>query len=182
MKIHELTQIFGPVIESAAKEIIPEISLRPLFQPTMQPAGDMGVYYTILDEHRYGTAQSFKGNDVKISPDGKKKFIDKGEIQVVETLIQFSFRYHPDPAKSIITAKDIADHAAMKFASRTNLLNMRTKQVSILKIPTVKNPSFENQSDQFEFMPSFDVVFITNRSIKDQVPIIESFFGYVYSV
>lgn len=170
----DLVELFAPIVEEEAQRLVPGIELLALNQPTNQPRGDSGVFYSFLFDYDHGTPREQRRGR------GPGLNLETKMTQVVETTVQFSVLHDIGP--SLVTAKDIANAIRMRLKSRPILSILRRGGASILKIDVVRNPAISNDQDQFEFMASFDVVFIHNQVLESTMPKVDRAIGKVIGV
>lgn len=177
----DLIKVFSSIIEKSLFDIdLQDVPVVQLDQPTQQPRGTSGVFFTNLYDVRIG----WKSSDIKY--DEVNDCFLFTERQHMEALIQISVLYpfFPDKDNAITkrTAKDIANYLAQKLNSDNSIFIFNSVGIGVLRISDIRQQSFDNDRDQFEFMPSFDLNIVYNRKINQKVPKIKDIVYDIYRV
>ena len=177
----DLIVVFADLLERALKANgINDLPVVQLNQPTQQPRGDAGVFFSFLFDDHVGWMVS----DMEYDPVADDfKFTEAqhmiGSIQI-SVLYPFNPEIH-DPSTRP-TAKDVANYLAMKMKSMNYIRFFRAAGLGILRVKNVRQNPFENDRDQYEFMPSFDMELTYNREIGQTVPRIVEILGTIERV
>ena len=90
------------------------------------------------------------------------------QLQQYETRFQISAWATQNPADTTsLTASDYANYAVYIMQSMTTVAALEAIGCGIYSVKDVRNPSFMDERDRFEFSPSFDFV-ITHKQIITQ--------------
>jgi hypothetical protein len=93
------------------------------------------------------------------------------ETTVFETTFQFSALSTQNPSNvSQLTAADILNYARYVLQSGSTIATLEAQGVGVLNVRQVRNPSFRDDKDVFEYSPSFDVTFTHKQIIITAVP------------
>mgnify|MGYP006914385349 CR=1 FL=1 len=180
MKDLDLIGLFSGLLESAiAAEGITDTDVIQLFQPTQQSRADSGdgVYFQLLFTRNYGSAYKTQtyNQDTGV--------FDTVQIQQMVAKFQISVFYPADPSNvDRLSSNDLATNIAMRMQSDDSIQKLRAAGVGITRITDVRNPQFDNEQDQSEFVPNFDMDLNYNREIDGTVQKIVEFIGTVRSV
>ena len=162
-----------------AGEAIAGISGTPVkqaFQPTAQGANSQPTAYLHkLFDRRYG----FLGrSDIWDSTQ-----IVHTETQQYETTFQLSVLATQNPATpNQYTASDICNLCAAILQSSVSVASLQAQGVGIERITDVRNPSFLDDREQFEYSPNFDFVLTHKQIITSTTPILQSEELAIYTV
>lgn len=132
------------------------------YQPTHQgaPTQPTIAIYKLFD-HPYGFPQ-FKTD---------KQAGTRLTTRKYETTLQVEGRAIVKPKDATpMTASDWANIAQMFLQSREFLAVLKTANAGVLRITEVRNPEFDDDFNQHEFAPSFDVVITHDRVLTAMIP------------
>lgn len=154
------------------------VSLARNFQQTQQGAASGPyVYFVKIGDRRHGSPG--RKDTLNILADN----FTHEETQVYETTYQLSAWIPQTPANvTSLTESDILNIVSCIIQSDDLLAAFRAAGVGILRVTDVRNPYIEDDRDQFEAVPSFDVVLTHTRKIAATIPAVvtyESNFGRV---
>lgn len=94
-------------------------------------------------------------------------------IQQYETTFQANCWATQDPANTAsLTASDLANYAAYIIQSDSTVTALEANGWGIYRVSQVRNPSFTDDRDRFEFAPSFDFTITHKQIITLTSPII----------
>lgn len=148
-----------------------DVSISQKTQPEFQgvPSG-RSVFIQKLFDNRFG----FVGRTQTY--DEPSDTITKTDQQVIDVTFQISVlaRQGYDPTKP--TASDIANLLAMALSSR-GTIHAFMPEANILRITDVRNMDFEDDQSRFEYIPSFDVTFVTDRTFNEIIQVIDRVTG-----
>lgn len=137
------------------------------FQPRTQGRITTPVlYFFFLDANRYG----WTGREDVADP------LNPGQVTHTESQwyrqpIQFMPLVPQDPKNlTQLTAGDVAAAVSSIMASDKVRSAFAAQGVGMERITQVRNPSFVNDENRFEFAPSFDVVLTHKRSVVTAQP------------
>ncbi|ATW57888.1 hypothetical protein CNR33_00042 [Pseudomonas phage tabernarius] len=106
-----------------------------------------------------------------------------GIQQAYETHFQISVLNWQDPTnENINTASDLVNGVFQLLMIESMRSTMKAKNLMVLRVDQVRNPSFENDKGQFEYHPNFDLVLTHNamRRIKiDTTEVVEGTIRFV---
>ncbi|QDH49587.1 hypothetical protein KYLE_39 [Pantoea phage Kyle] len=148
------------------------------YQPRQQgvPTGN-SVYVEKLYSHVYGSPSLGLKYD-----SNKDVFIEK-EGQIYNTTFQISVLLPQIPGNTDIpTAADVAEHLQRWISSRASLRIFRSKGLSIYRILDVKNRKFQDDQEQHEAFPSFDVTFNHINSLESEIGAVKRVVGRIIGV
>lgn len=137
---------------------------------------ETAVYFQKMFDRRYG----IKG--VSSTYDEVSGDFEKTETQVIDITFQVSVLIPPTYSEDALTALDVVNAVAMGLASRPSVREYVKNGFNVLKITDVTNPVFTDDRFQFEFMPSFDIVFVASRQYNSRVPKVDKYRGDAYEV
>lgn len=152
-----------PLAEFLLKEYGYVVDVAALNQPTQQgrTADGRGVYFQFLFDNRMGTPQ------VTYVFDQVAKHFDTTETQNYLGKVQISVLWPQDPETDFdISAIDVANQCARFMNSRVYILRLRSKNIGVTKISSIRPNPISNDRDQFEYMPTFDIDFSFNGHIN----------------
>lgn len=146
------------------------------FQQTQQGAATSPyVYFVKLSDRRYGHPAR---KDVFAPLDG---VFAHSEVQYYESTYQFSAWVPQLPVSATaLTESDILNKVAGIIQSDAILAAFRSAGLGILRVEDVRNPYITDDRDQFEAVPSFDVVFTHTRSVATTVPAAVTYDAVIY--
>lgn len=180
MKDADLIVLFTGLLESAlTAENISDVPVVQLYQPTQQSRADSGngVYFQFLFTRNYGSPQKTK------SYNSTTKVFDTIQTQQMVTKVQISVFYPADPSDTDrLTSHDLAANLSMRMQSDKTIRALRAAGVGITRITDIRNPNFDNEQDQSEFVPNFDLDLNYNRVVNDTVDRIVEITGQVIEV
>jgi len=176
---NSLIQLFLPIIN--AQLIIDGFTttvVKQSNQPTMQGINTVPtVYFFKVANKRYG----FLGrNDVWNDVDSEMVHT---ESQYIESTWQFSALVLQNPSNtSLPTASDLINDVAsiMQSDKTRNILN--ASGVGVLRVADIRNPYFQDDRDNFEASPSFDITFVYQNIRTSTSPVITDFVPAIYGV
>lgn len=141
------------------------------FQQTQQGA-EVGpaVYFVKIGDHRYGHPSR------KDTLDLSGETFTHEERQVYESTYQFSAWVPQDPTDVVgLTESDILNAVSCIIQSDVLIKAFRAAGVEVLRVSEVRNPYIVDDRDQFEAVPSFDVVLVHSRKLRATVPAVVSY-------
>lgn len=147
------------------------VKLKRNFQSRQQGA-DKGpyVYFHKLGDRRHGSP---KRKDVLDIPSGE---FTHSEIQQYETTYQFSAWIPQDPADVTgLTESDILNIVSGIMQSDSLVAAFQSAGVGILRVTDVRNPYIVDDRDQFEAIPTFDVVLTHKRISASTIPAVVTY-------
>lgn len=136
-----------------------------LDQPTLQgrPSGPALLIQKIPGDKRYGW---LKREDVP-DPDVPTQMIHR-EVQFYESTIQIEALGPPAPSTGAplptSTASDLVNLAAAIVQGDAGMKQMRDAGLGVLRVTQVRNPFMKNDREQYEAVPSFDLV-VTHEQV-----------------
>lgn len=151
-------QIIALVRSTLLAQIGPGVEVLQLYQPSIvgQASGPQILLQTVANR-RYGT---LRREDVPPVP--PETDLTHKETQWWETTIQVgaTARRNPQDANfmTLPSAMDVCKAASDILQSDTGLNALAVQRVRPLRITEIRQVRFVNDSDQFEAMPSFDLV------------------------
>ena len=134
-------------------------------QPTLQgiPSGNV-VFMEKIFDHPYGTAGT------AYAYESASNTFNDTETQVYESTFQISTLWPQDPSNDAIpTASDVLNMLKMWLTGGPTIRALIAGGASLLKVSQVRNPAFQDDKDQQEFHPSFDVVMVHNSAVTFSV-------------
>lgn len=136
------------------------------------------VYFSKISDHRHGHP---KRSDVFNETTG---VFDHQEIQVYESTYQFNAWIPQDPANiNQLTESDTLNVVSGIIQTDAILAAFNAAGVGILRVTDVRNPYIVDDRDQFEAIPSFDIVLTHQRNTAvAQVAVVTSHEFNVYEV
>lgn len=147
------------------------VKLKRNFQAQQQGADTTPyVYFVKIGDHRYG----------HVSRKDKYVLLDDAfrhtETQQYETTYQFSAWVPQDPKDVTgLTESDILNLVSGIIQSDAILAAFRAQDVGILRVTDVRNPYIVDERDQFEAVPSFDVVLTHKRTSVSTIPAVVTY-------
>lgn len=146
---------------------IDDVTVKQSYQPTMQgvEAGP-AIYFTKLPmDRRKGWPYRSDGWN-----DDMTAFITT-ERQEYETTIQFSAMKREDPESlDELTASDLGNQAASILQSEVAMAALADEGLSVLRVGEVRSGKITNGEDQFETVPSFDLVVLHEQVTVTTTP------------
>lgn len=141
------------------------------FQQRQQAAStEPYVYFFKLGDHKHGSP---KRKDTLDIPSGE---FTHAEYQVYETSYQFSAWIPQTPADTTsLTESDILNVVSGIMQSDSFLAAFQAEEVGILRVTDVRNPYIVDDRDQFEAIPSFDVVLTHKRQLVSTLPAVVTY-------
>lgn len=141
------------------------------FQPSQQstPAGFVAYVFQINNK-RYGWQS---GSDKFNSGTNS---IDHIERYIINKFLQISTQAITDP-KALRTSGDVAESIAAWLGSQEVILRLKSQEVEIFRITTIRHPHFTNDLDRYEGDPSFDFILSYTQEIESITPPIDNIDG-----
>lgn len=135
-----------------------------LDQPTLQgrPDGPALLFQKLPGDKRYGWVKREDTDD----PDNPAQMIHR-ETQFYETTLQIeALGPQPVPGAALpsSTASDLVNLAAAILQSDAAIASLRAAGLGVLRVTQVRNPFMKNDRDQYEAVPSFDLV-VTHEQV-----------------
>lgn len=172
---NQLIQLFLPIIKNGlVADGFGEVLTQQKDQPTQQgiPRGPT-VYFQKLHDHRYGW--------VGANPQWNGSLEHNTEIQWHETTFQISTLVVQNPlTPNQYTAADLANEVASIMQSEATQAILMAQNVGLLRVTEITNPYFQDDRDQFEATPSFDLVLTHLETRVSTVPVVSSYDAIVY--
>lgn len=162
-----------PAIQSAPG--LSGVKLARSFQPRQQGASSAPyVYFFKVGDHRHGSPQRKDVFDASTST------FTHTEIQQYESTYQFSAWVPQDPKDVTgLTESDILNTVSGIIQSDSILAAFRSQEVGILRVLDVRNPYIVDDHDQFEAVPSFDVILTHKRVSVSTIPAVVTYEAHV---
>ncbi len=176
---NSLIQLFLPIIN--AQLIVDGFTttvVKQSNQPTMQGINTAPtVYFFKVANKRYG----FLGrNDVW---DSVHSQMVHTESQYIESTWQFSALVLQNPSNlALPTASDLINDVASIMQSDKTRDILNASGVGVLRITDIRNPYFQDDRDNFEASPSFDITFVYQNIRTSTNPVITDFVPAIYGV
>lgn len=128
------------------------------------------VYFVKLADRRYGSPAK---KDVF---DAQAGTFTHSEIQQYETTYQFSAWVPQDPKDVTgLTESDILNTVSSIMQSDAIISAFNAAGVGILRVTDVRNPYILDDHDQFEAVPSFDVILTHKRTSVSTIPAVATY-------
>lgn len=131
-------------------------------QPTLQgrPNGPALLFQKLPGDKRYGWTKREDAPD----PDNPALMIHT-ETQFCETTLQIE-ALGPQPGATLpsSTPSDLVNLAAAILQSDAAIAALRASGLGVLRVTQVRNPMMKNDRDQYEAVPSFDLV-VTHEQV-----------------
>lgn len=128
------------------------------------------VYFYKLGDKRYGSPAR-KDQYAPITGD-----FQHVETQVYESTYQFSAWIPQDPTNTNgLTESDILNAVSGIIQSDAILSAFQAQGVGVLRVTDVRNPYIVDDHDQFEAVPSFDVVLTHKRQRVVTIPAVTAY-------
>lgn len=173
MNDKELNALFvGPLLAAMTADIrLSGVRLARSYQQTQQGATSGAyVYFVKISDHRYGHPWR---SDVWDAPNSLMRH---AETQTYETTYQLSAWIPQDSTDvTALTESDILNIVCGIMQSDTILAAFRAAGAGILRVTEVRNPYIVDDRDQFEAVPSFDVVLTHKRNIVATLPAVVTY-------
>ncbi len=163
-----IAKLIALIKAGATNAGIPDIIIKQSFQPTKQ-----GV-------NSAPTAYMFKVGDRRVGSPYRTDIWDAGlekmvhtEMQQYESTFQIAALVTQDPSTpAAMTASDVLNRISYILQSSASIQSLEDYDLGILRITDVRNPYFENDKEQYQASPSFDLTITHKQSIITQTPII----------
>lgn len=128
------------------------------------------VYFVKIGDRRYGSPAK-KDHYAPLTGD----FIHT-ETQQYESTYQFSAWIPQDPANvTQLTESDILNAVSGIMQSDVALAAFQAQEVGILRVTEVRNPYIVDDHDQFEAVPTFDIVLTHKRQRVTTIPAVTTY-------
>ena len=128
------------------------------------------VYFVKTGDHRHGHPAKTEAYN---SASGN---FTHTESQQYETTYQFSAWVPQDPKDVTgLTESDILNVVSGIMQSDAILAAFRAEGVGVLRVTDVRNPYIADDRDQFEAVPSFDVVLTHKRTSVSTIPAVVTY-------
>lgn len=147
------------------------VKLKRNFQSRQQGADSTAyVYFVKLGDRRYGHPER---RDVWNT---QTATFDHAEIQQYESTYQFS-AWIPQTPQDVtsLTESDILNIVSGIIQSDALLAAFQAAEVGILRVTDVRNPYIVDDRDQFEAVPSFDVILTHKRTSVSTIPAVVTY-------
>jgi len=150
----------------------PDLRFVQNYDPTQQGRDDTAtVYFVKIGHKRYGwkrTRATYVETTPPLPPPAPRGTMQYEEMQILQQQYQFAALVPQDNERPALpTPADVLDAVAGIINSDRFLADLRARGIGVLRITDVRNPSSTDDRDHFEAEPSFDVVFIHERSRVD---------------
>lgn len=177
----ELLAFVGQIITAAVTNgstVIGAVDVVQKDSPTQQGANSAPTAYF---EKAYEIGRG--APIVKTVYDNETKVMTEKTTQLTETYIQISALAWQDPTASVVvTAGDIVQYINSYLRAPSVRAVFLASGLNVLKVAEVRNPWFENDRNQFEAMPNFDLTITHEKSITLVIGAITSATGDVINV
>lgn len=128
------------------------------------------AYFVKIGDHRHGSPAR---KEVWNTQTG---VFDHWEIQQYETTYQFSAWVPQDPKDVTgLTESDILNTVSSIIQSDAIISAFQAQEVGILRVTDVRNPYIVDDHDQFEAVPSFDVILTHKRTRVTTLPAVVTY-------
>ena len=162
MTDNNFIRIFLDELKNAMAQAGQTVSVLQSYQPTKQGTkSNPTLYFTKIGEKKIGSPKRLSQYDET----GEK--MNDIDTQVVEATYQISALVR-QPSDTDMTASDMLDVAQMALQSWEGLATLRAHGIGILRITEVRNPYMQDDRDEWQAMPSFDVVFSYSKTYTRQ--------------
>lgn len=172
MKDNDLIALFASKLEEGLALSGWDVLVVQAYQPTQEGvAWKPQVSFEKLFDHEYGWPTELLVLN-KDTPPGYKlpDFSNIGRQWVESTFQVTSLALQDVHDLTIPTPSDIAHFLKIYINMRQVMEDFRVAGASVLRITDIRNAKFEDDRDQFESSPSFDVVLQHVREIALSVP------------
>lgn len=152
------------------------VLVRPIYQPLTvgTPSTPQITMQNILPGKRYGAPR----RDVVQPGTGVGDMINQ-TTQWWETTIQIGATARRNPTDpdflTLPSAVDICKKASDILQGDTGLVALAVQRVRPLRVTSIRNVQFVNESDQYEAMPSFDLTLVYPQVIDSTTPPVVTF-------
>lgn len=177
----QLIPFFGSQIETAVLSAYPnigDVEVIQAAQPTQQGTPTVPTLMFIkLPDRRSGWPMTKTGRIAGV--------FTESVIQLFESTFQVSALSWQDPSKpndQVVTASDLLNQVLMYFTMPSVMRSWREQNLGILRVRDVTNESFENDQHQFEFYPTFQLVFTHQREFANKAELITMIDGEIHRV
>ncbi len=175
---NSLVQAFLPIINAGliANSFL-GVVVQSAYQPTQQgiPTAPT-VYFHKTHTKRYG----FLGRlDVW---DGFGSRFDHSETQVYETGFRIQAAVLQYPVLPTYTASDLAEEVSSIMQSDATRYALNAQDIGILRITDIQNPAFENDADNYQFLPAFDFILTYSNTRVTETPKLDTIQSGIYRV
>lgn len=128
------------------------------------------VYFFKIGDHRHGSPKRKEVWDVQAGT------FTHSELQQYETTYQFS-AWIPQTPEDVtsLTESDILNIVSGIMQSDSLIAAFQAAEVGILRVTDVRNPYIVDDRDQFEAVPSFDVVLTHKRQSASTIPAVVTY-------
>lgn len=167
-----LIQLFLPIINAGlTTDGYTGVIVKQSNQPTMQGIDTVpSIYFFKIHSKRYGYLGRFDAWDSDTS-----QMVHR-ESQYYESTWQFAALVLQSPlTPNQYTASDLVDEVASIIQSDNTRQILNNSGIGMLRISDIVNPYFQDDRDNFEASPSFDVTFTYQNFRVSQDPIINDF-------
>lgn len=134
------------------------------------------VYIDKVADKRYGWRQSESRWDAAAG------IMRLYEAQAMETTLQITFQQISSTDPTALTASDVAQIVAATCQSDKFIATIGRSGVQVLRVTDVRNLPYKNDLDQWEFVPSFDLVIKHTNEYVDSVPVVTVFEFDIHAV
>lgn len=176
---NSLIQLFLPIIHNQLiVDGFTTTVVKQSNQPTMQGINTVPtVYFFKIGDKRFG----FLGrNDVW---DSIHSQMVHSESQYIESTWQMASLVLQNPSDlSIPTASDLINEVSSIMQSDKTRDILNASGIGILRITDVRNPYFQDDRDNFEASPNFDITFVYENIRTNLDPIITDFVSQITGV
>ena len=176
---NSLIQLFLPIINAQLTiDGFTTTVVKQSNQPTMQGINTAPtIYFFKLGDKRYG----WLGRDDVW--DSVHSQMVHSELQYIESAWQMSALVLQNPSDlTVPTASDLINEVSSIMQSDKTRDILNASGVGILRITDIRNPYFQDDRDNFEASPSFDITFVYENIRTNLNPIITDFVGHITGV
>jgi len=123
------------------------------------------VFFEKLFDDAYGWPMT------KRTPDAENKIFTDVTMQLWEATFQISAMVRQvETDLALPSASDVAQHLKMFLQTPTVMRRLRAMGIGLLRVTNVRNPYFQDDRNQIEANPNFDLVVTYNRTISMTTP------------
>lgn len=148
------------------------------YQPTQQSRKNAAtVYFKKLFDHRYG----YRSNRSEWNED--LQVMQRIEEQVIESTFQFAVTMNIDPNdETAYTHSDVLKLVASVVQSPDFIKELYKNGLQVLRVMDIRNTPYQNDRDNFEDNPTFDVIITHTDTFIDGVPVVTKFVSSIHRV
>ena len=166
---YDIIKVFRPLIIDGLLEFGINAKVLMNYQPTKQKLNDNTVYFFPISSKNVGYQAKYNEWDDTL------KIMRSVEKQAKETTFQVNGVLKQNPSDLTITAMDLTAYVNMILQRRETISTLKENGIGILRVGELRNVTFQNSDENWEYNPSFDFIITHEAVIRGEMSKIDNF-------